>query len=434
MRPHPTRRPQRLHLPLGSLVLAVALVAALLAEPGRGGAGGGPPAAAAGGTRAETGAVSLDDAVPTASGLVHPGIMTSSAQLAFVKQKVAARAEPWYTAYERARTSSFGNLSYTPRPVAWVGCGSGNNPDQGCTAEMNDAQAAYTHALLWAYSGDRRHAAKAIQILNAWSGTLQGHRFDTTTYKNGHLQAAWAGSVFPKAAEIIRYTGAGWAAADVARFEAMLRSAFLPMVRDGWAGGVSNWMMSMAEATINIGVFLDDRSVFDDGVADWRATVRSTIYLASDGAKPVLPPARAVKSTNLDSYWYTPVRYVDGLHQESCRDMDHVVMALGATLQAAETASIQGVDLFAEQQRRLTAAMEYNARYLNAPSATGWACRAALKTIGTTVRHGWEVGYGHYAGDRRVQLPQSRQYMVQFRSRAWTELHMNWPVLTSAVP
>ncbi|TXR56371.1 hypothetical protein FMM08_09720 [Quadrisphaera setariae] len=378
--------------------------------------------------------VTLDDAVPTASGLVHPGITTSSAQLAFVKQKVAARAEPWFGAFERARTSSFGSLSYTPRPVAWVGCGSGNSPDEGCTAEMNDAQAAYTHALLWAYTGDKRYAAKSIQILNAWSSTLQGHRFDTTTYKNGHLQAAWAGSVFPKAAEIIRHTGAGWASADVARFEAVLRNAFLPMVRDGWAGGGANWMMSMSEATINIGVFLDDRSVFDDGVSDWRATVPSTIYLSSDGAKPVLPPARAVKSTNLDAYWYNPTRYVDGLQGETCRDMDHVVMGLGATLQAAETAQIQGVDLFGEQQRRLTAAMEYNARYLNNPSASGWACPKPLKTIGTTVRHGWELGYAHYAGDRGVSLPQSRQYMQQFRTRAWTELHLNWQTLTHAVP
>ncbi|TNM61054.1 hypothetical protein FHN55_17740 [Streptomyces sp. NP160] len=417
------RRPRSLQLPLGALLLVVGVVAALLLEPR-------PDDAAepSGGGRA----VVLDDAALTASGLTHPGIVTSSAQLAFVKNKIAARAEPWTSAYERARTSSYGSLSYTAQPVAWVGCGSYNRPDEGCTAEMRDAQAAYTHALLWVYSGDRRHAAKAIQILNAWSATLQGHRFDTTTYKNGHLQAAWAGSVFPKAAEIIRHTGAGWSSADVQRFSTMLRTAFLPMVRDGWAGGGSNWMMSMAEATINIGVFLDDRSVFDDGVSDWRATVPSTAYLSTDGSKPLLPPARAIKASGIDAYWKQPTRYVDGLQQETCRDLDHAVLGLGATFNAAETASIQGVDLFGEQQRRLTAALEHNARFAANQSASGWVCPNPPKIIGTTVRQGWEIAYSHYAGDRGLSLPQTRAYVLSQRSATRSELHLNWQTLTHA--
>ena len=54
--------------------------------------------------------------------------------------------------------------------------------------------------------------------------------------------------MFARAAEIIRYTGAGWSNNDIARFEAMLQDVYLPLVIVGWSNG-ANWMMTFAEAT-----------------------------------------------------------------------------------------------------------------------------------------------------------------------------------------
>ena len=83
---------------------------------------------------------------------------------------------------------------------------------------LDDARAAYTHALLWAYTGNQANANKAIEIMNAWSSTLTEIKFDqprrpdngSQIWANGKLQAGWGGSLFARAAEIIRYTGAGW--------------------------------------------------------------------------------------------------------------------------------------------------------------------------------------------------------------------------------
>jgi len=89
---------------------------------------------------------------------VHPGVLVNRGQLDFVKAKIAAKAAPWYAAYNAANGSWLGSLSYTPHPRADVQCGPTSNPDIGCTDEKNDSAAAYTHALLWYYGGNKAHA------------------------------------------------------------------------------------------------------------------------------------------------------------------------------------------------------------------------------------------------------------------------------------
>ena len=62
----------------------------------------------------------------------------------------------------------------------------------------------------------------------------------------------------------------------------MLKKAFLPHVINGWIGAGANWLLSMADATMDIGIFTDDRATFDNGVADWRAQVPAAIYMAGE--------------------------------------------------------------------------------------------------------------------------------------------------------
>lgn len=140
----------------------------------------------------------------------HPGVLVNRAQLDFVKSKVAEGAEPWKSAFEAAKASDLGALDYTPKPRDEVCCGPRSNPNLGCKDEQRDSEAAYTQALLWYFSGNRTYAANAIKIMNAWSGTLTGgHKL-----ANAEIQAAWCGEVWPRAAEIIRYTDAGWSTAE----------------------------------------------------------------------------------------------------------------------------------------------------------------------------------------------------------------------------
>lgn len=364
-------------------------------------------------------------------GFVHPGILVNGAQLDFVKGKIAINQEPWTAAFDNVKASKYGKATYTPTPVAVVGCGEGGSGiDEGCTEEMSDAIAAYTQALLWYFTGQNAYALKSIQIMNAWSKVFKDHKFDMTKYTNGHLQAAWVAEEFTRAAEIIRYTKAGWLDADVERFSTMLDSAFLPHVIHGWTGGGGNWQLSMAEATINIGVFTDNQTTFAAGLALWRAQVPSMIYLESDGNKPIFPPPGTVV-TDIDKYWYQQKVYVDGLDHETCRDFSHTAMGFAGAINGAETARIQGVDLYKEEARRITTSLEFHARYLNGAKMPDWLCNGVLDLGGEGYKLTWEIGYNHYSGRMGMALPETKALISKIRPAA-AALHMAWEALTHA--
>ena len=120
--------------------------------------------------------------------------------------KVQAGAQPWKT---RLRpddgAAATRRCRRTPKPRAVVECGSYSNPNYGCTDEREDAIAAYTDALAWYITSDGRYAQKAIQLMDAWSATITDH-----TNSNAPLQTGWAGSSWPRAAEIIKYTYGSW--------------------------------------------------------------------------------------------------------------------------------------------------------------------------------------------------------------------------------
>jgi hypothetical protein len=358
------------------------------------------------------------------AGFTHPGVMVNRDQLDFVKGKVAAGASPWKGAFDKAKSSDHASLSYKPSPHATVECGPYSKPDIGCSDEKNDAIAAYTQALLWYLTGNEAYAKSSIHIMNAWSSTLQHH-----TNSNAPLQSAWVGSVFPRAAELIRHTYTGWAAADVARFEALLRNVYLPEVINGSSSN-GNWELSMIEAAIDIGVFLDDQATFDKAVAMWKKRVPAYVYLKTDGALPVPPPSGNKSSSQaLIDYWYHQSTFVDGLAQETCRDLGHVQYGLAAMTNAAETALIQGVDLYATEAKRITAAYEFHAQYLDGKAVPGWLCGGSLNAKSPDPM--WEVGYNEYAGREGLSLPNTKALLGKIRPTG-ADHHMVWETLTHA--
>ena len=165
----------------------------------------------------------------------HPGVLLDAAQLDFIKSKVNSGAQPWTDAYNNMLASPLGSLSRTASPTATVECGPTSTPDIGCTEEKQDALAAYAMSLAWYVSGSTKYAQKAISYMNAWAKTIKAH-----TNSNAPLQTGWAGSSWARAAEIIRYSNAGWAASDVKAFEDMLRNVYLPKVIGG-SNSNGNW-------------------------------------------------------------------------------------------------------------------------------------------------------------------------------------------------
>lgn len=351
------------------------------------------------------------------AGFNHPGVLLNRAQLDELKRRVAEGIEPQKSAFEKLRASPLAARDYEPRPVPTVLSGPRSNPEIGAKVEQADSGAAYAQALLWCITGDEIYAQNAVKILNAWASTLTGgHR-----HANGPVQAAWTGSVFARAAEIIRYTYPAWSDAEIAACQNLFRTQFLPfMIHGNCENG--NKELAMTEALVNIGVFLDDRDVFELGLRMWRARTPAYIYLKSDGPKPIEPPGCGMP------YWsnkgHMP-ELVDGLTQEAARDSHHSWMAFASMTNAAETALHQGVDLYAEEAQRMMAAMEFVARHLpphNEP---------APEKLDFSLQPTWEIAFNHFHGRLGHALPKMAAVLPQMRPTEGRH-HMRWETLTHA--
>jgi len=310
----------------------------------------------------------------------HPGILTTKARLDYVKAQIAANNPLFVNEFNKLKSSQSASASYTVAGTLTDGnisCGAVSSVDHGCNAEKADAAAAYAQALMWYFTGDETYAKNTVSILNFYAKNLTaGH-----SGFNGPLEAAWNAEVFPAAAEIIRYTYSGWSESDAQAFETMLKTQYLPDINgvNGYATE-GNWKLSMIDGMIDIAVFTNDRALFDDAVAQWKKWIPAYYYNASlDGNAPVTFPGSPSGNSPTNtcgptcrqatlSLWNGQTVFdsvVSGVTQETCRDLGHAQYGMGATFNAAETAYIQGTDLYAAEASRLTTALEFNANLLN---------------------------------------------------------------------
>lgn len=351
--------------------------------------------------------------VPAAMGaqaFVHPGVLVSGRQLDFVKQQVQQHKEPIYSEYQKAVKSRYAALDYVlmgPPADGDIDCGPYSKPDRGCHAEDSDATAAYLQAVLWWVSGDKRYAENSIRIMNAYS-----HGVKKYTNKNAPLQAAWAGEVWPRAAEIIRYSNAGWKNEDIKAFAAMLTKINLPLIHNG-SGGNGNWELSMVEAMLGIAVFTEDRALYKHAEAMWLARVPGYFYNdALDKGQPRKPADRP----DLPSWYGQSVfdKSTDGVAQETCRDLGHTGYGIAATMDAAETAHIQGDKLYETEAQRLMQTMEFHAPlYLHRGSAPKNVCGGDVKPgNGYT----FAIGYNHFHNRMGHDLPLTSEWLDHLKT------------------
>ncbi len=333
----------------------------------------------------------------------HPGILVNQAQLDFVKSQVNAGVDPWKTAFNAASSSTYASLTYTPHPWQTVECGPSSNPNLGCSDERNDALAAYTQALLWYISGNQTYAQNSVAIMNAWSSTLTGGHINS----NAPLQAGWTGSVWPEAAEIIRASYSGWSASDISNFQNMLTTQYVPNLINGAPCKNGNWELIITEALMNISVFNEDSSLFNKAVGFWRGRVPAYMYLPSDGPTPVPPPNCG---TSVTTYW-NQTTFVDGLAQETARDFGHTFWGLAASVNTAETAFQQGVDLYSENTQRIVDAFEFHNFINNGGSAPSGVNVGPTGGNGATM----EICYNHFHNRLGISMPQTAQQIAAHR-------------------
>jgi hypothetical protein len=340
----------------------------------------------------------------------HPGILHSRAELDFVKSRVAKGEEPWASAWKELRSHRISGLDWRHKPVANVVRGVRNSPDIGGTNLMRDGASAYSHALQWYITGNPAHAKKATSILNAYATTLKsigGH--------DARLLAGMAGISFVNAAEILRYTEAGWDRRDQKRFESMLRDVFYSVIRDFYPTANGNWDAAMIQTMLAMGVFLDDREMF-------RRAVDYTLGGGGNGAIRMY----------LNEF---------GECQESGRDQAHTQMGLGYLGCAAEIAWKQGVDLYGAYDNRLALGFEYTAKYnlghdVPYEPYRSHEGRYHYKRISSKCRGRfssmYERVYHHYHDRMGMEMPFTGRVVEKRRPERWDGAHASWGTLMHA--
>ena len=360
---------------------------------------------------------------PPPTVFVHPGVLVSQPQLEFVRTQVNAGAQPWTDAYHQMMASSYASLTRAPHPRANVECGSQSKPNNGCTDEREDAIAAYTLALAWYITKNPAYATKAISIFDAWSAILTTH-----TKSNAPLQTGWAGSVWPRAAEIIRYTYTGWSSVSITKFTNLLRTVYLPVVIKGSTSN-GNWELTMLEAAVGIAIFLDDHASYNTAITKYRARVPAYFYLSTDGALPVKPPGTNDTAAQIIAYWQGQSTFIDGLAQETCRDFTHTGYGISSTSHIAETARIQKQDLHSEIRERLRQGLGFHAKYQVGSAVPRWLCGGSLKLgLGPVT----EVGFNALHNRLGIAMTNTQALTEHQRPAGTNNLFVAWETLTHA--
>lgn len=319
---------------------------------------------------------------------VHPGIDQNASDLALLKKLVLSGEQPYKSAFDRLKViadSGFQVLSHTH-----VLRGPYGRPNIGGNDLSKSAAMAYNYAIAWYITNDTKYANKAIEILNAWPPVL--YHFD---YNDAKLLAAWTGHALCNAAEIIRYTEAGWQQKDVDLFTDMLMTVYYPLMRYYYPQANGNWDGAIIHSILAIAVFTDNRKMFENAIDHYlRAPVNGSIF------KYIYP---------------------NGQCQETMRDQAHVQLGLGEFAGAAQVAFTQGVDLFTIADNRLALGYEYTASFLlgNMPHSYGRISERAK-----SLRDDYEYVYRHYAAIG-VPVPYTKKAADSVRPKA------NRSILTS---
>ncbi len=267
---------------------------------------------------------------PPAAAFNHPGLLSSKADLDHIRTQVKAGKQPWKGAYDKLvsdmnKGSNYGGakawMTRDPKPHKEFKCTEHGEPGPQ-TDLWNDGHAAYGHALLYSITEKEEHAKRAIAFFDAWSGTLTSSRGSVLCPSFLFPNLIWA-------AEIIRYSGAGWPKANQDRFQKMLTGIVWNHI-DGVSGNNSNWGAWQIASQISIAVFADDQAKYKTAVERYKKHLVRTIPSPS------------------------------GKAQETCRDLHHTQMGLAPLAMAAEIAWKQGLDLYSLEGNRLLKGSEYN--------------------------------------------------------------------------
>jgi fibronectin type 3 domain-containing protein len=338
-----------------------------------------------------------------AQSFVHPGCLSTQADLDRMKTKVEAGAQPWKAGYDRLVAAPYGQLGHTPSPQTTLYV-SGSQPDNYINL-ARDVAAAYQCALRYHVSGDPAYADKAVSILMAWANTHTG--WDGNT--NVSLRAGLYGYQLACAGELVR-NYSGWAPADFAKFQNYVRTQFYHIVSPNaidrgflfhhhgttWSHYWANWELAAMATVIATGVLCDDRTIFNEGIDYFHNGV---------GVGRISELLHYLHPNGL------------GQSQEFGRDQGHASMLVPLLGTFCEIAWNQGVDLYGELDDAFLAMSEdlskYNLWYDVPYVAYINSDYLVLTNIGSSsrgsIRAGADLVYNHYVNRMGMSAPYTKE-------------------------
>ncbi|MFE0753545.1 alginate lyase family protein [Inquilinus sp. NPDC058860] len=335
----------------------------------------------------------------------HPGLLHTDEDFSRIKARLVASTQPWQDGWNRLTANGQASLYWRSWPQAVVYRGNDGAHSQNYSLLYKDVAAAYALALRWKVSGDSHYADKAVEIMNAWSGTLTAIRGSA----DAALAAGIYGYEFANAAELMRgYSG--WSAADFKRFQNMMLTVFYPINHDFlvrhnnaridhyWA----NWDLAQMASILAIGVLADRRDLYDEAVAYFKAG-------AGNGSVGHL-------------VWTLYPDQGMGQVQESGRDQGHTTLDIALVGALCQMAWNQGDDLFGYDDNRVLKGAEYVAAYNlgeTVPYTTYRNSDVTQTEISSAGRGSdrpvWELLYNHYVVLKGLSAPHIAAYAAKLR-------------------
>ncbi|SDT36333.1 Protein of unknown function [Mucilaginibacter mallensis] len=326
-----------------------------------------------------------------AQGFTHPGLLQNTEDIERIKRAVADKQEPIYSGYLVFAADAQSQYTYQMQgPMTMVG----RNPTVGQNIYDTDAAAAYQNAIMWVITGKKEYAAKAEEIINAWSSTLK-----SITGRDAVLMTGLGPFKMINAAEILRYTDAGWSAADIEKTEKHFREVIYPVIKNYALFANGNWDSAAIKTDMAIGVFCNDRAIFEDAL-------RYYVNGAGNG--------------RLSNYIINEA----GQCQESGRDQQHTQLGIAHLADCAEIAWHQGLNLYAYDDNLLLKGFEYTAKYnlgLDVPytpviDKSGKYLHKQISLEGRgRFRTIYEQVYNHYVNRMGLPAPYTQQVAEKTR-------------------
>ena len=257
---------------------------------------------------------------------VHPGGVHTINDLERIKEKVLAKESPWIDGWNLMIQDSKAQYTYKAAPAESVSGPSGRRQ-----RAARDGVAAYYNFLRWYVTGDERHAQCAVDILNAWSSSVD----DVITGELFQLPA----NIFVEVAEVVR-AYSGWKEEDIERFKKMCKEYFYPACRDflGECGSWSGWDGPANTCNMAIGIFCDDEAIYNEALE----------YYKSGSGGGCL------------TQMVNPLTFQVN---EMGRDTPHAEIGPGSAAELCQMAWNQGDDLFGLEDNLLLKGFEYLCRF-----------------------------------------------------------------------